>query len=182
MQTPCLNSPAAAFSLVGTASRDRSYGEAGGAGSRQVAGNSSEPRINDVSDSGNGEGCLGHVGGHNDFVAFYGINPALFGSGSLAKRGSTSVSGYRRPLRRSQVSRMSSSVGIKMRISPDLFEPERIHRLERHVHVGCFALFFQGRVHRKVLHIDRVQSAFHLDHGRTAEGCGEFLRVQGGGS
>ena len=157
---PVLNSPAAAFSLVGTAPRDGFDGQACGAGSRQVAGKASEARIDDISDSGDGEGCLGHIGGHNDFIALNGVNPALFGGRKPGKKRDDlgvrisaafeALAGFKDVLFRRHKNK---------NVPEPLFEAKRIHRPDRHVHIGCFALVFQDRVNGEVLYLNRVQSA-----------------------
>ena len=61
--------PAAApHALIGAAAGDGGDGQGGGAGAGRVARDAGQPRVHHVADTGDGNGCFGHIGGHNDFA------------------------------------------------------------------------------------------------------------------
>ncbi len=64
---PVLHPAAAAFALVAAAFRNRYHRQGGGARAGGIPGDTCQSRVNDVSDSRNGNGGFGHIGSDNDF-------------------------------------------------------------------------------------------------------------------
>ena len=173
--------PAAApGALVAARLADGGHGQGRGATARRIAGDARQARVHHVADPGDGDGGLGHVGGHDDLApGARGKDPQLVGGRQPGKEGQdrlgTAAAGFQQL---HGVADILFGGHEDQHVAPGPAAADAVHRGRGGLHVG--GRFIAGPVFQGLpAYRDRVGAARNLDNRSVAEGRGEFAGIDG---
>ena len=179
---PVFHPPAAALALIGAASGNGHHRQGGGPGPGHVLGDARQPRVHHVADARNGDGRLGHVGGHDDLAGRGGgEDPALFRGAQPGKQGQDHGARIIAPPKG-----LAGLADVLLRghedqdVAPGLLLDQPVDGLGGQFDGGALILLFRFRIGKEIARFHREQPPGHLDHRRIVKRFGKFLRVDGG--
>ena len=147
-----------------------------------ILGDARQARVHHVLDPRNGDGCLGHVGGHDDLTGRgAGENPALLPGTEPGKQGQDHG-----PRKLATLQGLAGLPDILLGghedqdVPPGAAGHQSIHGGCRQLDGRAVLLVFRVGIRTEIACLHRIKPPGHLDHRCIVERLGELLGVDGG--